>query len=276
MVQVENSLRDVVEAINNVNQRFYNYQDIQFCNDELINNEKIKHLELRFMNAFSTQFSKVTDNEPSYNNLEEDFEVPKKFMWADNGVDNSDIEIRRTWERLNSNFNKETDMIKSFTTIPDFLVHGGAEDHSEENQKLIIEAKVNPRTAKGEIFKDLFHTFIYSNKYNFQCSILMLINMNKEKWINKFLEYISEGYYSGNSIKHEKIFVIFKPSFDEKEEVYSISTLLNQSGIDMSKVTCPDCGSFMVERKAKQGVNSGNIFLGCSTFPKCKGTRNIT
>lgn len=38
---------------------------------------------------------------------------------------------------------------------------------------------------------------------------------------------------------------------------------------------CPKCGSPMVERIAKKGANVGNKFLGCSTYPKCKGIRNL-
>lgn len=273
---MQDSIIDIIEAINKVDRRFYSYQDIHFCDDELINNERVKHLELRFMNEFSTQFSKVTTNNPSYQKLEHDFEIPKTFMWPAGGVDNSEMSIRRTWEKLNSRYSKETDMIKSFTTIPDFVVHGGANDHSKKNQKLIIEAKVNPRTPKGEIFKDLFHTFIYSNKYNFQCSILMLINMQKHKWVKALKEYISEGYYSGSRINYENIFVIFKPSFDSKTDVSTISNLLDLEVNEASQYACPKCGSSMIKRKAKQGPNAGSYFLGCSAFPICRGARDIT
>ena len=36
-------------------------------------------------------------------------------------------------------------------------------------------------------------------------------------------------------------------------------------------MVCPDCGSKMVARTNRQ---SGSKFWGCSTFPKCRGTRN--
>lgn len=36
---------------------------------------------------------------------------------------------------------------------------------------------------------------------------------------------------------------------------------------------CPQCGSPMVSRTAKRGVNAGSSFYGCSKFPACKGTR---
>lgn len=38
---------------------------------------------------------------------------------------------------------------------------------------------------------------------------------------------------------------------------------------------CPRCSSGMVERKARRGKNSGKNFLGCSNFPRCRGTRDL-
>lgn len=37
---------------------------------------------------------------------------------------------------------------------------------------------------------------------------------------------------------------------------------------------CPKCGSPMVQRTAKRGPNAGATFWGCSTYPKCNGSRN--
>ena len=36
---------------------------------------------------------------------------------------------------------------------------------------------------------------------------------------------------------------------------------------------CPRCGEKMVTRTAQKGTNAGEQFLGCSKFPKCRGTR---
>ena len=38
---------------------------------------------------------------------------------------------------------------------------------------------------------------------------------------------------------------------------------------------CPKCGSDLVLRVAKQGVNKGNKFYGCSSYPKCRHTAQI-
>jgi len=40
--------------------------------------------------------------------------------------------------------------------------------------------------------------------------------------------------------------------------------------------TCPRCGSALILRTAKRGANVGNEFLGCSTYPKCRFTKNPT
>lgn len=38
---------------------------------------------------------------------------------------------------------------------------------------------------------------------------------------------------------------------------------------------CPRCGSEMVLRRAKMGANAGKEFWGCSTYPTCRGTRDV-
>lgn len=40
----------------------------------------------------------------------------------------------------------------------------------------------------------------------------------------------------------------------------------------MTNATCPDCDGPMKERTNR---STGEIFLGCSDFPKCRGTRPL-
>ena len=42
-----------------------------------------------------------------------------------------------------------------------------------------------------------------------------------------------------------------------------------------SDTSCPRCGAEMIKRTARTGKNVGQNFLGCSQFPKCRGTRTI-
>jgi restriction system protein len=39
---------------------------------------------------------------------------------------------------------------------------------------------------------------------------------------------------------------------------------------------CPKCGSQMVLRTVKNGARAGSNFWGCSQFPKCRATQNVT
>ncbi len=47
--------------------------------------------------------------------------------------------------------------------------------------------------------------------------------------------------------------------------------------LDMSTMipNCPQCGDPMLKRIAKKGVNVGNVFWGCTGFPKCRGVRSV-
>lgn len=38
---------------------------------------------------------------------------------------------------------------------------------------------------------------------------------------------------------------------------------------------CPHCGGCMVRRIARTGTNAGRSFWGCSTFPACRGVRQV-
>ncbi|OYD26122.1 restriction endonuclease [Oceanimonas baumannii] len=42
-----------------------------------------------------------------------------------------------------------------------------------------------------------------------------------------------------------------------------------------AQVLCPRCTAPMVKRKARQGTNAGQLFWGCTRFPKCRGTRSL-
>ena len=42
-----------------------------------------------------------------------------------------------------------------------------------------------------------------------------------------------------------------------------------------NKPLCPNCGSPMRIKLARQGPTAGNEFWGCSAYPDCKGTRSI-
>lgn len=46
---------------------------------------------------------------------------------------------------------------------------------------------------------------------------------------------------------------------------------MNHGVINAEIRSCPKCGSAMLLRQARRGVNAGGYFWGCSKFPKCKG-----
>jgi restriction system protein len=49
----------------------------------------------------------------------------------------------------------------------------------------------------------------------------------------------------------------------------------SESPVPPAEPVCPQCGAPMVLRTARRGRNGGSQFLGCSTFPKCRGTMDL-
>ncbi|MCR5118887.1 MAG: topoisomerase DNA-binding C4 zinc finger domain-containing protein [Lachnospiraceae bacterium] len=45
--------------------------------------------------------------------------------------------------------------------------------------------------------------------------------------------------------------------------------------ISIQTICCPKCGGKLLLRTAKNGVNRGKQFYGCSSYPKCHYIQNI-
>ena len=64
------------------------------------------------------------------------------------------------------------------------------------------------------------------------------------------------------------------PSFKtHREHVKHVGEIANNR---QSSITCPKCGAQMVIRKSEKSSNKGKQFWGCSKYPKCRGTVNIS
>ena len=53
------------------------------------------------------------------------------------------------------------------------------------------------------------------------------------------------------------------------------ATAAPSGAVGAGSACCPSCGQPMILRTSKRGANAGNQFWGCSTYPKCKGPRNL-
>lgn len=61
-----------------------------------------------------------------------------------------------------------------------------------------------------------------------------------------------------------------QPQQQQQQQQQSIGPAL-----DEAEPSCPVCGSSMVKRTARKGATAGAVFLGCSRYPGCRGTRPL-
>jgi len=77
-----------------------------------------------------------------------------------------------------------------------------------------------------------------------------------KKEVDKIVSMIENGQLSKTRKTH-------------KVHVQHVKTIVKEKE---NKNSCPKCGSDLVLRVAKQGINKGNQFYGCSSYPKCRYT----
>lgn len=121
-----------------------------------------------------------------------------------------------------------------------------------------------------EINELLINTAIY---FNGGCRFKTLfpsdvINRHLARYIKSFQEQaLSEDEI--RFILHKLDKLKLDPSLTTKNHIKSLRDRYN------SIVTCPKCGSDLVERIATKGYDRNSKFLGCTQYPNCRFTRNI-
>jgi restriction system protein len=81
--------------------------------------------------------------------------------------------------------------------------------------------------------------------------------------------FVTSGYYTKDAVD-------FAIDGDDLNDMFKgIDIEDAEPTVISERLDCPKCGSRMVIRTAKQGINAGKEFWGCSTFPKCKGIVNL-
>jgi predicted RNA-binding Zn-ribbon protein involved in translation (DUF1610 family) len=97
------------------------------------------------------------------------------------------------------------------------------------------------------------------------------------------VENIEKKYKSSDHPKNksEELYDIKASSpADSKDESNTVNneeapvtvTITNKTDEEPSEMICPKCGSKLVLRTARKG---GNMFYGCSAFPKCRYVKNV-
>ncbi|MBH0066338.1 nuclease-related domain-containing protein [Psychrobacter sp. SZ93C1] len=81
---------------------------------------------------------------------------------------------------------------------------------------------------------------------------------------------VVEPELSGNDFKTAECEIITSNSIDLKAVEQ-----INHTAITEQVPACPRCQAAMVKRVAKKGQHQGQVFFGCSKFPKCRGVVNM-
>ena len=165
----------------------------------------------------------------------------------------------------------------------------------------IVETKNKKGWIYGSETQSKWTQVVYKNKYSFQNPLRQ--TYRHKKVLSKFLDLNESNietivYFNGDSkFKTElpsnvlsyglgSYIKQFQNTVLSNDEIERICNLLisnegkisNQQHLQSlhdrhtSDTVCPRCGSDLVERTVK---DTGSIFLGCSSYPKCKFSKDI-
>lgn len=151
-------------------------------------------------------------------------------------------------------------------------------------KKMVAESREIP-LSKKEMLK-IAQDFLNKNREerkDYFAKYENLVREMKDLETGKETQELQEQKKTVNTIKEESE----QKSVEElqKEDNKKICFAKNNKNVDTTEkvketdsgtgLICPRCGSELVVRTAKKGANVGNIFYGCSNFPRCRFVRNI-
>ncbi|MBR5303888.1 MAG: NERD domain-containing protein [Candidatus Gastranaerophilales bacterium] len=143
-----------------------------------------------------------------------------------------------------------------------------AEKSFEQNFKSVV-VLANPKTALSAKFapKEIKNSVIRADQ---------LVEYIKNANANYALEFSSEKSMLEIANSYLRAHVENAKDYTEKYNEYLINEKPEQHIQNIEeKIICPKCGAEMIKRVAAKGSNAGNVFYGCSKFPKCRGIINI-
>lgn len=151
-------------------------------------------------------------------------------------------------------------------------------------KKMVAESREIP-LSKKEMLK-IAQDFLNKNREerkDYFAKYENLVREMKDLETGKETQELQKQKKTVNTIKEESE----QKSVEElqKEDNKKICFAKNNKNVDTTEkvketdsgtgLICPRCGSELVVRTAKKGANVGNIFYGCSNFPRCRFVRNI-
>ena len=186
--KMDQYVKDLFEAVKNVDSKYVKFRHIKGFNDVLTINEQDlidNSLLLNFIESQKTEIEKSLESVFCY----ELYYCWRKFMINNSGRYN-DLVLNGEIGKINlsafiENYNNSTNnplfrelslasILEKGHLFPDFTLHGGNND--TQNQKLIVEVKTNENLTDENFKTDFYRLAIFQKLYGFENVVFIILN----------------------------------------------------------------------------------------------------
>jgi hypothetical protein len=218
-------IENFLKALNDIEEKDYITQRVQLIEENInIYEDTFSTYENNFVTKLNEKYAILVQlnriQEPK--ELIRQFQIPKKYAYSPIAEDS----IRNSFDKLSNIEDKTVDSIEEFYLIPDFIIHKDETDHSIEHQRLIAEVKTEQNLSYKKFAYDFLKLIIYLNKFNFQNSVFLSVNMSSNTIKEYIKKYFRERMYLPEN--YNKLYLIIKENYNDEPIVFNLQELFDK------------------------------------------------
>lgn len=207
-------LKYIIECIDSIDQKYYSEEIKRLKDGKLFSTGEFRANE----STFVTQLINKIENKFIEHSIHIDkhyqTDQPKQLIFKDENY------IRKYQHSFDALFNSNENESEEFFKVPDIVIHSGPKDINSENQIFLSEVKTTLRLTQKLFNIDLFKTNVYHEELLFKNSVFIIVNLTIDSIKEKYKSCQRSNFFQ---TKRKEIYLIVKPSYEDKSEIIELS-----------------------------------------------------
>lgn len=203
----------ILECIDSIDQKYYKEEITTFRDGALYPTGEFRANESTYVNQLIKKIEERFKENSIHSEKYYQTDEPKQLIFKEKNY------IEKYGQSFDTLFKIGGPEEVEFRKVPDIVIHSGPNDITHNNQIFLSEVKTTLKLTQALFNIDLFKVNVYHEELCFKNSAFIIINSTVKNIKKMYLSYRDNNYYE---TKRAGMFLIIKPSYNDKTEIFEL------------------------------------------------------